>query len=144
MSDYEPGILGWSRGCSRLELRVVGCGEDGEEAACGSDMVDGEALAHVGQVISAAARIRALMRAQDQPQLVALQKLLRHERIGMKEAAQSVWALRPGMDAQVDAADKTPCGSQIGRERQQTFDDSPVTKHNLHRWLLLDCRLQEG
>ncbi len=62
-----------------LKLRVVWGREDSEQAACGSDMIDGEALAHVRQVISAAARIRALMRPQYQPQLVCLKEIL-HKR----------------------------------------------------------------
>ena len=62
-------------------------------------MVNGEALAHVGQVVPAAARVRAFMRPQDQPQLVALQKLLQHKRLSVKEAAQQLRALRPGNDA---------------------------------------------
>ena len=71
---------------ARLELGIVWSREDCEQAAGGRDMVNGEALAHVGEVLPAAARIGALVRPQNQAQPVGLQKLLYRSRLSLGEA----------------------------------------------------------
>ena len=73
----QPMNQGNASAC--LKLGIVWSREDCEQAASGGDVVDGEALAHVREVVPAAARIRALMRPQNQPQPIGFQEFLYKE-----------------------------------------------------------------
>lgn len=88
---------------ARLELGIVWSREDCEQAAGGRDMVDGEALAHVGEVLPAAARIRALVRPQNQPQPIGLQKLLYKRWLALGEGEGDLIRAKAAQEALVPA-----------------------------------------